>query len=518
MQTKVSTSELKVGMFVSLLDRPWLDTPFLFQGLLIESEKEISLLQKYCEFVYVDWGRSTLRYDAVKLTPLETARPLAATHAHVPSETRSASSTKITPPQTSHDSGVPEMRITRKNNESVPVSPSEKQPAGTAKTDPGNTTRNFSVDNPSRKDTPTGIFGKIKKLFRGGALKTQRHSGEDTGDAEEERPDFIPASIRLSVYEEARAVEDEVEPAINAHQRIKTALENLVQNIKTSKPFVVEETKEVIQEVVNSMIRNPDAMMWITRLRKQDEFAYGHSLQVSVYLVALGRHLGLPKDYLERICMLGLLIDIGKAKLPKELLHKQGRLTSEEFELVKHHVQHALDILEETPGIHPDVLQGIAQHHEREDGSGYPKGLQREEISLFGRMTAIVDSFVALTNQRTYAQPIPVYEALQHICNFKPGLYQASMVEQFIQAIGVFPVGSMVELSSGEVAVVISHSKVRRLKPRVLVISDADKLPLQQPFTLDLLKLHDANENPLFIRRGLPSGEFGLDAREYYLA
>jgi len=232
----------------------------------------------------------------------------------------------------------------------------------------------------------------------------------------------------------------------------------------------------------------------------------------------LGRHLGLPRDLLDSLCTIGLLLDIGKVKITKALLQKKGRLTSEEFEIVKNHVQHSIDILNETPGWHPDILQGIKQHHERENGSGYPAGLSGNEICLFGRMAAVADSFSALTNPRSYAEIVPAYEALQTLSIFNSELYQPSMVEQFIQAIGVFPVGSIVELSSGEVAVVISHSKVRRLKPRVLIISDSNKRKSSQPTSLDLLYQHQLSDNKeLYIQRGLPMGAFGLDAREFYL-
>jgi HD-GYP domain-containing protein (c-di-GMP phosphodiesterase class II) len=266
------------------------------------------------------------------------------------------------------------------------------------------------------------------------------------------------------------------------------------------------------------MVRNPDAMMWVTRLRKQDEVIYGHGLQVAVYLVALGRHLGLPKDMLERLCTMGLLLDIGKIKLPKTLLLKSERLTPDEFEMMKSHVRLSLELLKETPDVHADVLQGIGQHHERENGSGYPAGLSKDEISLFGKMAALTDAFAALTNPRSYAKTVPAYEALQSLSNFNEGLYQSAMVEQFIQAIGVFPVGTMVELSTGEAAIVVGHSKVRRLKPRVLIISDANKRPALQPTSLDLMyQSIEVGANPITIQRGLPTGAFGLDAREYFL-
>jgi HD-GYP domain-containing protein (c-di-GMP phosphodiesterase class II) len=333
-----------------------------------------------------------------------------------------------------------------------------------------------------------------------------------------DRPAFISADIDLSTYVEAHPVEDEIAPAAKAHNRASDVLVNLVEDIKSNKRLTFAETEEVIQEVVGSMVRNPDAMMWVARMRKQDEMIYGHGLQVAVNLVALGRHLGLPRGFLDRLCMVGMLLDIGKIKLPKELLQKKGRLTVEEFERVKSHVQIALDILNETPDLHPDVLMGIAQHHERENCSGYPAGLCRNEISLFGRMAAIVDSFSALTNPRPYAETMPAYEALQCLANFNPDLFQASMLEQLIQAIGIFPVGSLVELSSGEVAIVISHSKVRRLKPRVLIISDPDKKQLSHPATLDLLYQPQVEDNKqIYILRGLQAGAFGLDTREFFI-
>lgn len=521
MQTKISSSELKIGMFVASLDRPWTDTPFIFQGFLIEHDEDIKQLQHYCAFVYVDWGRSPLPQSRQGLSATETAvknQPLS-------SASQASIAGTISPPA-GKSSDPPKMF------EALAMPATTPSPKAKARTPPQNKTlpdRPLDESNVRDYSDQAGFFSGIAErmmgIFRGKTqspqvstnFKQQRPDLEEPAE-NKERPAFIPSGIELSMYVDARAVEEEIAPAVKAHQHANDVLNKLVQDIKSNKRFAIVETEAVTQEVVSSMVRNPDAMMWVARLRKQDELAYGHGLQVAVYLVALGRHLGLPKHMLDRLCLIGLLLDIGKIKLPNELLLKSGRLTSEEFETVKSHVQIALEILKETPDLHPDILLAIAQHHEREDGSGYPAGLSGNEISFFGRMSAIVDSFAALTNPRSYAEAMPAYEALQSLINFNPGLYQATMVEQFIQAIGVFPVGSMVELSSGEVAVVISHSKVRRLKPRVLIISDSNKLPSPQPITLDLL--HQpvlADKSELIIQRGLPIGAFGLDPREYYL-
>jgi HD-GYP domain-containing protein (c-di-GMP phosphodiesterase class II) len=525
MQSKVSAPEIQIGMFVSSLDRPWIDTPFMLQGFLIESSEDIRQLRQYCEFVYVDWSMSTLPPPASiqHQWAEKAAQPL------VPPQMASAallSTTIIRPLDAAPDVAVQKPAAA---SSLVDLPPTFKayHPSALSVSD------NSSRTAPSiEQESQTGglfaeITGKFKSLL-GGKSRAPAKVGETTAKlsrpAEETptlgpRPDFIPANISLAAYAAPKPIEEEVTPAINAHKRVSTVLTNLVQDIKSNKNLVLQETEVVVKDVVDSMVRNPDAMMWVTRLRSEDEVVYGHGLQVAVYLVALGRHLGLPKNMLEQLCTMGLLLDIGKIKLPKDLLLKRERLTAVEFGTVKSHVRLSLEILKETPDLSAEILRGIAQHHERENGSGYPAGLSGDEISLFGRMAGIADSFAALTNPRTYAAIMPAYEALQTVGNFNSGLYQASMVEQFIQAIGVFPVGSMVELSTGEVAVVIGHSKVRRLKPRVLIISDSNKRPAVQPTTLDLLYQSQEEGKPaIFIQRGLPIGAYGLDAREYYLA
>ena len=276
---------------------------------------------------------------------------------------------------------------------------------------------------------------------------------------------FIPESIKLTPFRNVVPLDAELAPAGSTYARTAEVLNNLFRDLASNNLLDLQEVDAVVRDMVDSMVRNPDALMLISRLLQEDKTVYGHGINVAIYLIALGRHLSLPKDMLERLGTLGLLLDIGKTRLPHELLHKEGRLTSEEFETIKEHVPICLDILKSLPNVHPEVIEGVAQHHERENGSGYPAGLSKGEIGLFGRMAAIADSFSAMTNPRPYAAVIPAYDALQVMTNFGRDLYHPPIVEQFIRAIGIFPVGSMVELSTGEVAIVISHSKVRRLKP-----------------------------------------------------
>jgi HD-GYP domain-containing protein (c-di-GMP phosphodiesterase class II) len=257
-------------------------------------------------------------------------------------------------------------------------------------------------------------------------------------------------------------------------------------------------------------------MMWVAKMRERDANLYAHGLSVAVSLVAFGRHLGYPKAQLSQLGMLGFLLDIGKIKVPRDILEKTGRLSPMEFSIVREHVRLGLEILAQTPTLHPDIVEGIAQHHERLDGTGYPGKLASEGISVFGRMAAIADTFAAMTRERPYADAMSAHEALQKLSNWGGTQFQAEMVDQFIQSIGVFPVGSLVELSSGELAIVVTHNKHKRLRPKVLVVTDADKVAREIPAMLDLI--YDVSEKPIYIRRGLAGNAHGIDPREYYLS
>ena len=367
------------------------------------------------------------------------------------------------------------------------------------------------------------MWGKLRSGVSGLFARSVEDKYDDDSVAEfvPEKPEFvrasfIPETVLLTIYEDKQPVEDEIGAATAAFQRTNELMHRMVEDIRAGATLQLESVEEVISDMVDSMVRNPDALMWVARMREQHLTVYDHGLSVAVSLVAYGRHLGYPKDQLSQLGMMGLLLDIGKIKLPRELLEKNARLSSDEFEQIKEHVDLGLEVLMQTPNLHPDVLEGIAQHHERMNGTGYPNNIMGDKISIFGRMAAIADTYAAVTKHRPYAEAISPHEALQMLSNWSGTQFHADMVEQFIQSNGVFPVGSLVELSTGEVAVVVTHSKLKRLRPKVLVVAEADKSHCKHPAMRDLL--YDVSDNPAYIRRGLPSSAYGLDPSEYYLA
>jgi HD-GYP domain-containing protein (c-di-GMP phosphodiesterase class II) len=537
MYRKVKSADLRIGMFVADLDRPWIDTPFLLQGFLIEDREQLDQVIGCCSWVMIDPQRSIgSAYEPLpKPQPLERREAIEAPlvvitkvaapvdgpsedsetssdadHRSIPNKKTALNDIQANATAKGRTSFAVEMRTASQSDEPEDdqISPVDRG-AIRARLDAGT----------GRKP---GLFSQLKESVRNLFLTKQKDDIDyDKIDDEYNttgayvRPSFIPETVQLTIYEDKLTVEEEIAFAHEAFTRTNDLLHRVTEDIRTGGALQIEDVEAVIDDMVESMVRNPDAMMWVARLREQNMSTYGHGLSVAVNLVAFGRHLGYPKNSLSHLGLLGMLLDLGKIKIPIELLEKHERLTPAEFDLVKQHVQFGLDILHQTPNIHSDVLDGVAQHHERMNGKGYPFGLVGEKITVFGRMAGIADSYAAMTQQRNYAETASPHEALQTMSSFAGTQFHSEMLEQFIQSIGAFPVGSLVELSTGEVAVVATHNKLKRLKPKVMIITEADKTVRKFPTTKDLL--YDVSEKPVYIRRGLPPKAFGLDVSEFYL-
>ena len=357
MHSKVDVKDLKVGMFVADLDRPWIDTPFLIQGFIIEDRQQIAELQRVCEFVIVDRARSA---------GVEFRKPSALGPAPAP---------VAAPPTSRIITGTSSIQI---------------EEAPTAKGDLKKVAAPERPPEPPKRRTG-GLMDSLRGLLRRPAKGLPADAAELP--PEPPRASLLPPSVPVTIYPDTRTVEEEVAPARKAYDRSSEMLRKLASDVWAGHPVEIARVEEVVDEMVESMVRNPDALMWVARLREQDITTYGHGLQVAVYLVAFGRHLGFPRAELSQLGTIGLLLDIGKLKLPRPLLQKHGRLTPEEFETVKGHVALGLEILSATPNWPVEVLEGIAQHHERMNGSGYPRALKGEQIGIFGRMAGIVRLF-----------------------------------------------------------------------------------------------------------------------------
>ena len=537
---QVAVEDLRLGMFVVELDRPWLDTPFLLQGFLVDSQVELDTLVKYCDYVYVDLEMSSpavtdlirrveIRAQALEPQTLPMAdRPIAvsamkaklggASGSPAPAETRKPRPDHRPAAAGAAGAGGVDEIVARA---AAPSADAKRRFRPRADVKISQLTRqrfrNFvrQTADARKTDEPSlleRLVGPLLGLFGRG------HAVNSGSSAPAVTADLLPAGVVQTFHEQRRAMLEELPRARQAFSQGEATLAEVMVDIRSGKAPQLEAIAGAVDGMVESMLDNPDALMWIARLREEDINTYNHGVKVALYLVALGRHLGFPKSELAYLGQIGMLADIGKTKLPRAILEKPGMLTPAEFSLVKEHVDLAMEVLANGPKLPAAVTAGIAQHHERIDGSGYPKGLKGSEIGIYGKMAAISDSFAALITPRAYANASAPQDALMNLYEWSGTSFHEPMVEQFVQAIGVFPVGSMIELTSGEVGVVVAHNRIRRLEPKVLVLSNPDKSPLAQPLERDLFKEGKAKgSKPLRITRGLPSGAYGFKLRDYYL-
>ncbi|MFV0662534.1 HD-GYP domain-containing protein [Denitromonas sp.] len=499
MKEIVAATDLEIGMFVAELDRPWLDSPFLIQGFLIEDEETLGKLKSLCRFVSVDWQRSAGKHHRVP-----TRESVASTvGASLAGAARIAGRTASPRPQ--HDF-VAVLRWLRSGGEppAATVSSGERM-----------------ADVPGAPDRPASEYidedgvapreGWRARLSRWLAREEApapyaASAGAAESDSGDDADDYR-AGAAASVWIESTAVEDELIEVMPSYQRAQGTVEQLVADVQRNLRPDMERVRANVEDMMHSVVRNPDALLWLTRLKRTDQYAYDHALDVSVLLMVFARSIGLSAQDMTLLGVVGLMQDIGKVRLPPRLLKKLGQITPLERQIFQTHVDYSLAILKDTPDGSPELLEIVSRHHERFDGSGYPAGLAGDGIGRFGEMAGIVDAYCAMTRERPWGDALSPQGALEQINAMRNRWFSEAVVDTFIQCVGLYPVGTLVELQTGEVAVVIAQNQVRRLRPRVLVLLAPDHSPNRHPPVLDLLYDPVAPDGSVYeIRKALAPG------------
>lgn len=270
--------------------------------------------------------------------------------------------------------------------------------------------------------------------------------------------------------------------------------------------------RKSVEPLIGSISRNPDACLWVARLKQHDQYSYERALSSAIWAVALGREVGFSRQDLRSLAMGGMLMDVGKLRVDPELLQAPRPLTAKESAYMQDHVTHGLKIIEESGIINPDVINMVAHHHERYNGSGYPLGTKGNMIPPVAQIAGIVDTYGALTSNREYAAAVSPSHAIRVLYDARGVEFQAELVEAFIRAIGVYPAGTLVELSSGEVGVVVAEYRVRRLHPKVMILLDSHKQRLATPLLKELQEQSDqASGQAINIVRSLEPGAYDID-------
>ncbi|MCP5169510.1 MAG: HD-GYP domain-containing protein [Hahellaceae bacterium] len=266
------------------------------------------------------------------------------------------------------------------------------------------------------------------------------------------------------------ALTDEMDNALMLHQQAKGLVNQVMADVKIKKAIDVHSIESLADGMLESIFRNHNALSALGRIRDKDSYLMEHSVNLSVLMSVFGKSIRLGRDVLQQTIIGALLHDIGKILVPDSVLHKAGKLTEREFSIIKLHAAMGRDILKVTQGVSELSIKIVSEHHERMDGTGYPEGLKADQISTYGRMTAIVDVYDAITADRCYHKGMTPTQGIAKLLEWCDFHLDRGLVNQFIRCIGIYPVGSLVLLESGRLGVVIEANEFEQRLPTVRVM------------------------------------------------
>lgn len=378
---QVKPEDLVVGMYVCELDRPWLDSPFLFQGFTIESEKDVRRLREYCEYVIVDTERS------------------------VPSAV-----------------------------------------AGLAPGEPSAAEKEVAARGASRLEQGYRSFHReLRRAMR--------------------------------IREEAREWVDA-----------------FLADASAGRPLDIEGARRTTRDLLDTILVDSNASLWLTNLRSRQEYAAIHCINVCVLSLVFGRHLGMSTEQLEETGMGALVLDVGKQQLPNHVLNKPGPLADAEVSTAREHAVAGYRMLKDSPVFPRKALEIVRYHHERVDGSGYPDGLTGEFLEQPVRVVGLCDAYDAMTSERPYQSAISGYKAITRLYRTAGASFGQRLVEEFINCLGIYPVGSLVELNTGARGLVLSTNPDNRLRPVVMLVMGPGEEPYRHRPLVNLAALSGKDE------------------------
>ena len=407
---KIESTNIEKGMYVCELDRPWKETPFLFQGFRITNEREVEKLKQVCSFIFVDEEKSTVDVDPKLIVLASTGQA-------------------------------------KKYNNPKPLYNIQ------AKHEPHK--ENFESEFPVAKAAYRNAFEKIHIVFN---------------------------------------------------------------DIRLGKSLDVLTIKSTVQDMTRSILRNPDALKLLCVLQERDDNAITHALHVCILTLAFGNYLGLKKDKIQKLGIGGLLHDIGETKLTDGLFWRSRHYTKEEKAEIQKHTDYGVDIINNTQGLDPIVLDIVRDHHERLNCSGFPRQSCGDDISYNAMIVSIVDVYDSVTMGYEGKDIVSCTDALKSMYDWRDELFQAELVEHFIQCLGIYPVGSVVLLNSNEVGIIFTFGDCSRLAPQIMLLLDKNHDYYSAPKIIDLSKFKDNDDKYLYeIKKVVKPEEYGIDLKNHIL-
>lgn len=341
--------------------------------------------------------------------------------------------------------------------------------------------------------------------------KTQAHSQPITRGKYHSTLELKP-----QVYSITSSTSEEIKKARALYKDLNKSLHQVADALVNNGEINVTHTVKTSQKVVKSVLRNPDAMIWVMKLKHQVTDIYQHSMNCAVWAAVLGREIGLKETRLEHLVTGILLSKLGLTMLKDEMAetpYYQFQLTTPYYR----HIDFAINLLSSHPSLPKPVYETIVNHEERYDGSGFPNELEGDQIPLFAQIAGIIDTYEMMLNPMFSETPLSPGEAISELYNMRGHEFDNKLVETFIQVLGLFPPGSLVELNTNELAIVTSGEREKRLQPQVLVVTDANKKPRKKPAILDIHALNSKQDpkSHVEIFRSLPAGSFDIWPHQY---
>ena len=344
-------------------------------------------------------------------------------------------------------------------------------------------------------------------------------NAEEIENTPEVKPDIGANAARPAIADTASIpaivpFEEELPVARQVYQVAKTIIQDAMNDTRLGRAINVDAVRAVVSDMTDSVFRNPDALSSLSRLKRFDEYTFYHSVNTALLAMSLGQSLGFDRSALHLAGVGTLLHDIGKTKIPLDILNKPGRFEIHEMEIMKQHVLRGVEVLVSTTGLGESYIQPALEHHERVNGAGYPYRRAKKDISQFGLITAVVDIYDAMTSDRCYHKGRPAHEILQLLYRLSlEGHLDSTLVQRFIRIVGVYPVGSIVELNTGETGIVKQVNHHAPLAPVVFLVKSAGNTLLSMPHEQDLSA--QTKMPPRTITAILDPYQAGIDATLY---
>lgn len=387
---KIRAKDLRLGMYVCELDKPWEETPFLFKGFELTETADIEAVNQHCEYVYIDMHRTQVDHMVL----------------------------------------------------------------------------------------------------------------------DEARPSFAPAG-------KSARFDQEIQAADSTRKQTSRLIKSFIEDVRFGNSVDVQLGRSAVSECVASILRNPDAMMYVAKLHSQAEYASQHAFNVCVYAILLGRAAGLSPKMLEHIGTCGLLHDVGKISIAEEVLNKEGPLTPADRNTLRQHPKLGRDILMSARNVYDGAVDVAYCHHEHLDGSGYPRGLHEVQLNLHTKIVSVVEIYDDITSDRPYRPSRSHLDAHLILSKLvRQHKIDAGLTDRFLAYLGTYPPGTLVEMSNGEIAVVLETNPAQRLRPRILIVRDRERNPVEIPVDM-AARLQDERGQPYKVKFVHPPGHLGIDLRQY---